>query len=65
MLNPYSDKYTGTILQDVLVIIDNTSGGKPIYEWQQRPINVGYSDVPVKIFPQLSSAYIWHMKIWD
>ena len=65
MLNPYSDKYNGSIVEEVLVIKEVLTTGKEIYEWKKVSNNVEYATVPIEIFPQLDMGAIWYMKIYD
>ena len=51
MLNPYSDKYNGSIVEEVLVIKKVLTTGKEIYEWKKVSNNVEYATVPIEIFP--------------
>ena len=65
MMNPYSDKYTGAVVIETLKITGTDEKGNPIYESVNDYKNVEYSDVKIPIYPQIHSAYIWYMKIWD
>ena len=65
MMNPYSDKYTGSVVIETLKITGTDEKGNPIYESVNDYKNVEYSDAKIPIYPQIHSAYIWYMKIWD
>ena len=65
MMNPYSQDYKGSVVIETLKITGTDEKGNPIYESVNEYKNVAYSDAPIPIYPQIESAYIWHMKIWD
>jgi hypothetical protein len=65
MMNPYSENYKGSVVIETLKITGTDEKGNPIYESVNEYKNVAYSDAPIPIYPQIESAYIWHMKIWD
>lgn len=66
MLNPYSADYKGgTIKVEVTVKVGETEDSDPIFEKRTIEKNISYANAKIPIYPQISGAYIWHMKIWD
>jgi hypothetical protein len=66
MLNPYSPNYQGgSVKVEIIVKVGETDEGNDIFEKRTIEKNVNYADAMIPIYPQISGAYIWHMKIWD
>lgn len=62
--NPYLNNYK-TLEYEVLVQVGTDSNGNAILESKKMYKNIGYSDFPLPVFPQLEACAIWSVKIWD
>ena len=62
--NPYLGNYK-TIEYEVLVQVGVDSVGNAIFESKRQTKNIGYSDFPLPVYPQLESCAVWSVKIWD
>ena len=63
--NPYGGSYQTTVEYEQLVITGQDENGNPIYEMKKYTRGVNFANFDLLVYPQMSGAAIWSIKIYD
>ena len=64
--NPFKDTdYSGGITEEILTITGYAPDGSPIYEKKSQYRNIKYAEFQIPVYPQMSGAAVWRVKIYD